>query len=102
MGSHTNSGTIVEQGVIHIVERGVIHIVEWGVICIAQQGFIYIVLFVIFSNLQIHQVSRNKPLIINMCIAWVLSNIHSPMCYFFLTKKKTTHHKHVRSMGPIC
>ena len=33
-------------------------------------------------------IPRKKPPIINMCIAWLLSDMHSPICYFFPTKKK--------------
>ena len=66
---------IVEWGVIPIVELGVIPIVEWGFICIVEQGVI--------NGL----------------------HMHSLISYFFptfkYTKKKTTHHKHVHSMGPI-
>ena len=71
--SYMHSGT----GVIYIMEQGVICIVELDVIYIVEHGVICI--------------AQNGDYI---CTSAIFSN-------FKYTKKKTTHHKHVCSTGPI-
>ena len=82
---------IVERGVIPIVEHGIIPIVEQGVIPIVEQGVLPIVEWGVIPIVEWGVINRTS---------------YAPSYLLFFptfkyTKKKTIHHKHMHSTGPV-